>query len=152
MSWIISYKWCYVVVLLIVFKSLMNLCVLLQAWGVDLSIERNPNKATLKYTQFLLETAAGKESRENFLERRKLAALTIAAMTPCMRLYAFLGQEIVKHTDEKFSDTPYHDWVDTYSSKTFQVVQNNGRWIRLALLYGSAFWFQLFWEPSVPIR
>lgn len=94
-------------------------------WGVDLTKESKPNNATVKYTEFLLATAAvlkkdipGQEG--TFLDRRKLAALTIGAMTPCMRLYAFLGQEIAKILDENCWVTPYHEWVDTYSAEAFQ--------------------------------
>eukprot|EP00250_Pteridium_aquilinum_P017722 c23753_g1_i1 orf=372-2159(-) len=94
-----------------------------EAWGVEVSTDSKPTEATLKYKEFLLRIAAGKESttaEDTSLGRRKLAAFTIGAMTPCMRLYAFLGQEIAKHMDEKFSDSPYHKWVDTYSAESFE--------------------------------
>lgn len=61
-----------------------------------------PYQATVAYTEFLLATAW----------HRGLAE-TVAAMTPCMRLYAYLGQELAAHGSERH---PYRDWIDTYSS------------------------------------
>ena len=43
--------------------------------------------------------------------------VTIAAMTPCMRLYGYLGTELAK---TKIADNPYQDWIDTYSGADFQ--------------------------------
>ncbi|KAI5084204.1 hypothetical protein GOP47_0000373 [Adiantum capillus-veneris] len=94
-----------------------------QAWGVDLSIASHRNKATVKYTEFLLATASGEERKQGgttALDRLRLAAFTVGAMTPCMRLYAFLGQEIKKHLGADCSDSPYHEWIGTYSSKEFE--------------------------------
>jgi thiaminase/transcriptional activator TenA len=73
-------------------------------WGVDLrSIE--PDAATRRYTDFLLATAWGKD-----------VGLTAAAMSPCMRLYAFLGQELAR---DRISNHQYADWISTYSSADF---------------------------------
>ncbi|WP_416672429.1 TenA family protein [Egbenema bharatensis] len=74
-------------------------------WGVDLQAVQ-PGTATRRYTDFLLATAWSQE-----------AGVTTAAMLPCMKLYAFLGQalaqpEIPQHT--------YTDWIRTYSSDDFQ--------------------------------
>ncbi|XP_068665223.1 bifunctional TH2 protein, mitochondrial-like isoform X2 [Aristolochia californica] len=72
-----------------------------QEWGVDLAKEIVPNSATLRYTDFLLATASGKVEGGKGpakiatpFEKTKIAAYTIGAMTPCMRLYAFLGKEL----------------------------------------------------------
>ncbi|GEM_PF-4925026 len=51
-------------------------------WGVDLGAVA-PAPATRRYTDFLLATAWGVD-----------VGLTAAAMSPCMRLYAFLGQKL----------------------------------------------------------
>ncbi|MCO5591032.1 hypothetical protein L7F22_045008 [Adiantum nelumboides] len=94
-----------------------------EAWGVDLSIASHPNEATVKYTEFLLATASSEERKKGertSLDRQRLAAFTVGALTPCMRLYAFLGQEIKKSLGEDSPDTSYHQWIDTYSSKEFQ--------------------------------
>lgn len=78
------------------------------AWGVDLSAV-TPTEATLAYTDFLLATAA----------LRGVGA-TCAAMTPCMRLYAFLGQELAR--SELAEDHPYSEWIHTYSSADFEAL------------------------------
>ena len=69
-------------------------------WGIDLQPE--PLPSTRAYTDFLLSTAS--------LEP---VAHTAAAMTPCARLYAWLGQQLAPHLDQT---SPYREWVETYSS------------------------------------
>lgn len=65
-----------------------------------------PYPATSAYTDFLVRTAA-------------LAPLgsTLAAMTPCMRLYAFLGQTLAGAAE---AENPYRDWITTYASAEFE--------------------------------
>jgi len=63
-----------------------------------------PGVATLAYTDFLLATAA-----------LGSIALTCAAMTPCMRLYAHLGTSLATH-----SPTGYADWITTYADPEFE--------------------------------
>lgn len=41
---------------------------------------------------------------------------TLAAMTPCMQLYGFLGTELAKTVT---ANNPYQDWIDTYSGSDF---------------------------------
>lgn len=72
-------------------------------WGVDLTGE--PAPATRAYTDFLLRVGA--------LEP---VGHLCAAMTPCMRLYAWLGQELEPVAR---ADGPYREWVDTYSDPEF---------------------------------
>lgn len=75
-------------------------------WGVGLAgVE--PEDATLAYTDFLLGTAA----LENVGE-------TCAAMAPCMRLYAFLGQSLAKEGVPE--NNPYKEWIETYSDPGFE--------------------------------
>ena len=72
-------------------------------WGIDMAgVE--PSPATLAYTDFLLATAATSGLGEIF-----------AAMTPCMRLYAFLGTSL--NAD---AAGPYAEWVQTYSDPGFE--------------------------------
>jgi thiaminase (transcriptional activator TenA) len=74
-------------------------------WGVDLKAVE-PGAATRRYTDFLLATAWSQE-----------VGVTAAAMLPCMKLYAFLGQELA------IGGIPSHDyadWIRTYSSEEFQ--------------------------------
>jgi len=100
---------------------------LAEDWDVEFAKECSPNMATVKYTEFLLATAAGKveggkgPSRSvTPFEKTKIAAYTVGAMTPCMRLYAFLGQEIVKALEPDCSNHPYKQWIETYSSAKFE--------------------------------
>lgn len=74
-------------------------------WGVDLqAIE--PGAATRRYTDFLLATAWSQS-----------VGLTAAAMLPCMRLYAFLGQTLAANG---IPEHLYADWIRTYSSDAFE--------------------------------
>ncbi len=72
--------------------------------GVDLE-HVTPCAATSTYTDFLLHTAWHRAPGE-----------TLAAMTPCMRLYAYLGQAL---TPSLRPSHPYADWIRTYASPEF---------------------------------
>jgi thiaminase/transcriptional activator TenA len=117
-------------------------------WGDDL--ERAPEPATSAYADFLL-AVAGLEPVGHIA----------AAMTPCMRLYAYLGQQLdVRTTPEN----PYREWVDTYSSQPFKartrrleslLDRYRGNPDRLAVLYRRAMEFEVAffdaaagWEES----
>lgn len=76
-----------------------------QAWGVNLQ-EVKPSATTRHYTDFLLATCWSSDS-----------GLTATAMLPCMRLYAFLGQELAK---SGIPEHAYADWIRTYSSAEFE--------------------------------
>ena len=69
-------------------------------WGV--SLEPEPLPSTSTYCDFLLRTAS--------LEP---VGHTAAAMAPCMRLYAFLGQQLAPKLNPQ---SPYREWVKTYAS------------------------------------
>lgn len=74
-------------------------------WGVNLyAVE--PASATRRYTDFLLATAWSKD-----------VGLTAAAMSPCMRLYAFLGEKLACNG---IPNHQYADWIRTYSGADFQ--------------------------------
>ncbi|HYX03013.1 MAG TPA: TenA family protein [Reyranella sp.] len=75
-------------------------------WQVDLADVR-PVSATGAYVDFLLRTA-----------ERGVLGETIAAMTPCMRLYAFLGQSLAKRE----GTTPYGEWIKTYADPGFEAL------------------------------
>lgn len=72
-------------------------------WGIDLSTVQ-PVPATLAYTNFLLTIAA-----------RGDIGVTCAALTPCMRLYAHLGQSLSPPP----SNT-YARWIATYADPDFE--------------------------------
>ena len=74
-------------------------------WGVDLA-HVEPAAATRRYTDFVMATAWGYDT-----------GLTVTALTPCMRLYAWLGQELAKTEQPRHT---YSDWIDTYSSNEIE--------------------------------
>jgi thiaminase/transcriptional activator TenA len=75
-------------------------------WG---AAEAGPAEATLNYTDFLLATAATGDVGE-----------LCAAMAPCMRLYAHLGQALAPFGDR--DDNPYAEWVRTYADPGFEAL------------------------------
>ncbi|MGC8793198.1 MAG: TenA family protein [Bryobacteraceae bacterium] len=76
------------------------------AASIGLELEAaHPNPACLAYTDFLLATAW----------HRSLGEI-LAAMTPCMRLYAWLGERL---SDKAAETNPYRQWIRTYSSAEF---------------------------------
>lgn len=82
------------------------------ALGIDLAATV-PTDATLAYTEFLTATAA--------TQPEPCAA---AAMLPCLRLYAWLGQQLLPRLAPA---SPWGDWVRTYADPGFDAL-----WRRLA--------------------
>ncbi len=74
-------------------------------WGVD-AANVELGAATRRYTDFLLATTWTYDT-----------GITVVAMSPCMRLYAYLGQQLAKQNP---SDHQYFDWIRTYSSRDFE--------------------------------
>jgi len=77
-----------------------------ERWQVDLA-SVTPIAATRAYVDFLLGVARGGNLGE-----------TIAAMTPCMRLYAWLGQTLAAGTVAP----RYAEWVKTYADPGFEAL------------------------------
>jgi thiaminase/transcriptional activator TenA len=75
-------------------------------WQVELA-GVTPIAATQAYVGFLLTNA-----------RHGLLGETIAAMTPCMRLYAYLGQSLAAESVGSL----YSEWVKTYADPGFEVL------------------------------
>lgn len=75
--------------------------------GIDLT-NVDPDQATLAYTNFLLATASLGSVGE-----------TCAAMAPCMRLYAFLGQTLAAES-AALKNNLYQDWIQTYAAEEFE--------------------------------
>ena len=76
-------------------------------WGVDMS-KVSPAPACKAYVDFLADVASD--------PGRDVAACA-AAMVPCMRLYAYLGQQLkAAHAPAG----PYQEWVDEYASPGFE--------------------------------
>ncbi|MGQ4646395.1 TenA family protein [Lyngbya aestuarii] len=74
-------------------------------WGVDLH-QIEPASATRRYTDFLMATAWGSD-----------VGLITVAMTPCMRLYRFLGQQL---GENGIPEHQYAEWIRTYSDQEFE--------------------------------
>lgn len=76
-------------------------------WGADLQAAQ-PEITTRRYTDFLLATAWGND-----------VGLTVAAMTPCLRLYAWLGEQLAQ---PKIPQHAFSEWICTYSSEEFELL------------------------------
>ena len=74
-------------------------------WDVDINNVK-PGATTRRYTDFLLATAWAYET-----------GIAVVAMSPCMRLYAYLGQQLVKQNPPEHQ---YIDWIRTYSSQAIE--------------------------------
>ena len=75
------------------------------SWGIDMA-GVVPLSATTAYTEFLLATACTQE-----------LGVIYAAMTPCMRLYAWLGASL-----DADAAGPYAQWVRTYADPGFEEI------------------------------
>ena len=72
-------------------------------WEIDLTTNFI-EPATKKYTDFLEDVSVNLSLIE-----------IISAMTPCMRLYSWLG----KNLSNMISDNPYKEWILTYADESF---------------------------------
>lgn len=106
----------------------MACCMIFKEWAAEDGKESPVSPATVKYTEFLLATASGKIEGATGLgnlatpfERTKLAAYTLGAMTPCMRLYSYLATEFKTVLGVNYGDHRYKTWIENYSSKGFEV-------------------------------
>jgi thiaminase/transcriptional activator TenA len=77
-----------------------------ERWQVELT-GITPVPATQDYVGFLLTSA-----------RRGILGDTVAAMAPCMRLYAWLGQSLAKGKVAPL----YTEWVKTYADPGFETL------------------------------
>ena len=73
--------------------------------GIDLA-RVVPNRPCQAYTDFLLRTAW-----------HGLLSDIAAAVTPCMRLYAYLGSQLAGRSH---SQHPYRHWIETYGGAVFE--------------------------------
>ncbi|KAL1559630.1 bifunctional TH2 protein, mitochondrial-like isoform X1 [Salvia divinorum] len=110
-----------------VLKRLRDQDKLISDWGFEPPKEHACHDATSKYTDFLMETASGKVGGEKFavkivtpFEKTKLAAYTLSAISPCMRLYSFISREIQALLDPGQSNHVYKKWLDSLSSEKFE--------------------------------
>lgn len=76
-----------------------------QQWGIDIQ-QVTPSVATRRYTDFLIATAWSND-----------VGLTACAMTPCMRLYRFIGTQLAQTYG--IGNHQYSDWIKTYNEAEF---------------------------------
>ncbi|DAZ93557.1 TPA: hypothetical protein N0F65_006545 [Lagenidium giganteum] len=85
----------------------------LQSFGIELFhvTRASAAAATKNYVDFLLETAKSRQS----------VAEILAAMTPCARLYSFIGRSIraAQVAVGSSTENPYQRWIDTYGQTEF---------------------------------
>ena len=72
-------------------------------WDIDLT-NNFIKPATQNYTDFLDEVS-----------QKQCAVEIMFAMTPCMRLYSWLGKSL----SNKVLNNPYKEWIITYSDESF---------------------------------
>jgi thiaminase/transcriptional activator TenA len=77
-----------------------------QRWVINLEAT-TPLPATTAYTAFLLATAKAGDP-----------GLICSAMTPCLRLYAWLGQQLRAQVGQP--EHAFADWINTYADPGFE--------------------------------
>jgi thiaminase/transcriptional activator TenA len=87
------------------------------SWNVQLDAAVGCTPAAEKYANFLIDIGLSVSSS---------CADMLAAICPCMRLYAKLGQTLKQAQDtmlskETLAGTPYQDWLKTYASAEFEL-------------------------------
>lgn len=99
-------------------------------WNINIT-EVKPLPACQAYTDFLMRVAWQEDVDD-----------IIAAMAPCVCLYAWLGQEIKQ---SKVSSNPPHNplnnpyqlWIDTYASQAMQELKKKMEFLLDSLAHGS---------------
>ena len=72
-------------------------------WDIDLT-KNYIQPATQNYTEFLEEVS-----------KKQSAVEIMFAMTPCMRLYSWIGKSL----SNNILNNPYKEWIITYSDQSF---------------------------------
>ncbi|KAI3971239.1 hypothetical protein MKW92_026842 [Papaver armeniacum] len=92
-----------------------------QKLGLDPARETALHTATAKYNEFLLATASGDiQGREIPIYQSKIPAYTLGAMTPSLRLYAFLSKAVRELVTSDDTSHPCSKWVKEYSYENFK--------------------------------
>ncbi|KAI3849577.1 hypothetical protein MKX03_031426 [Papaver bracteatum] len=77
--------------------------------------------ATAKYKEFLLATASGNvQVSEIPIHQSKIPAYTLGAMTPSLRIYAFLSKVMQKLVSAYVDSHPYSKWFKEYFYESFE--------------------------------
>ena len=82
------------------------------SWGIDISHHKSPAPATSRYCDFLKQIISSPQ---------ETVASILAAMIPCLRLYAYIGQSLFHafYQDRK-RQNPYSEWIRTYACPEYQ--------------------------------
>jgi len=80
-------------------------------WGIDLSSQtnRSPHPATSKYIKFVSSICDDLHST---------VSEVLAALVPCLRLYAYLGCILARAIPES-EEYAYAEWIQTYKSQAY---------------------------------
>ncbi|KAI3932787.1 hypothetical protein MKW92_036232 [Papaver armeniacum] len=92
-----------------------------QKLGLDPTRETTLHTATAKYKEFLLATASGDiQGHEIPINQSKIPAYTLGAMTPSLRLYAFLSKAVRELVTSDDTSHPRSKWIKEYSYENFK--------------------------------
>ncbi|KAM3236581.1 bifunctional TH2 protein, mitochondrial [Capsicum annuum] len=118
-----------------VMKELEMQDTVIQEWDSDMVKKCALNPGTVKYTDFLLATTSGKiegvktATLATPFERTKLAAYILGAMVPGIRLYAYLGKELLVFLAGETTH-PYKRIIENYASEGFEgLALQNESWL-----------------------
>ncbi|XP_024018413.1 bifunctional TH2 protein, mitochondrial [Morus notabilis] len=95
---------------------------IVQELGSNLPKQHTSCVTIIKYTDFLLDTISGKAELIQVTWKRMIAAHTLCAIIPCMRLYYHLLRKIKDILDPSDTIHPYKKLIDHYSSQDFEVL------------------------------
>ncbi|MCD7459346.1 hypothetical protein HAX54_040673 [Datura stramonium] len=108
---------------------------LFMEWDSDMVKKCALNPGTVKYTDFLLATTSGKiegvktDTLATPFEKTMLAAYILGAMIPCIRLYAYIGKELLVFLEGETTH-PYKRIIDNYASDVFEgLARENESWL-----------------------
>lgn len=108
-------------------ERIKSLNSLVRDWGFELPTESTSSNTTVGYINFLKATAAGKIEGEKVpgkiatpFEKTKLAAYTLGAIAPWLRLFTFINKEIQALLDPKDNSHIYKKCIDNYCSEKYE--------------------------------
>ncbi|KAL5562015.1 hypothetical protein UlMin_031762 [Ulmus minor] len=103
------------------YKNLESHDRFIKRMGFKLPKENIAASFTIKYTDFLIETASGKIKIDGEEEKFETdCAYTLAAIAPCMRLYAHLCCQIKDILDHNDPNNMYKKWFNNNASQVFE--------------------------------
>ncbi|KAI3891046.1 hypothetical protein MKW98_007351 [Papaver atlanticum] len=93
-----------------------------QKLGLDPTKETTLHTATAKYKEFLLATVSGGDIQvhEIPIHQSKIPAYTLGAMTPSLRVYAFLSKAVRELVTPDDSSHSHSKWIKEYSYENFK--------------------------------